>query len=247
MAKPDEIPTDLTLDIGGEVSPEEFVSAVRNFFGYVREITEAQEGDGSKVEWTVKVREGSALVGLEPQSSVPSSRLAMIYNKVDFGFEAMAGGDIVSASLDEKALNYLKGLAELGEKSKRAPQLRVWVRKKPKALNANIARTIRELWETDYYDYGSIEGRLEAIKDANGSLKIGVRDYLYPRAITCDVPERMIEQVFASFRRRVELSGKIHYRRDGTPVSIEADQLEVLPEDDELPSANEVRGILTNG
>ena len=61
MAKKEEIPTDLTLDIGGDLAPDEFVTAVRNFFGYVREVAEAQEGDGAKIDWTVKVREGSSL------------------------------------------------------------------------------------------------------------------------------------------------------------------------------------------
>jgi hypothetical protein len=62
MAKAIDIPTDLTLDIGGDISPDDFVAAVRNFFGYIKEITEAQEGDGSKIEWAVKVKEGSSLI-----------------------------------------------------------------------------------------------------------------------------------------------------------------------------------------
>ena len=53
-------------------------------------------------------------------------------------------------------------------------------------------------------------------------------------------------RAFSSFRRRVELNGKIHYRRDGTPLSIEASELDILPEDDELPSAADVRGILAS-
>jgi hypothetical protein len=66
MATPDQIPTDLTIDLGDDLSPEEFVAAVRNFLGYVSEITDAQRGDGSDISWTVRVREGSALVGVEP-------------------------------------------------------------------------------------------------------------------------------------------------------------------------------------
>lgn len=246
MATPDEIPTDLTLDIGGEIAPDDFVSAVRNFFGYVREVTEAQEGDGSKVEWTVKVKEGSSLIGLEPSAAAPVSRLAMIYNKVNFDVEAVARGDISSTGLSDRALSCLQSLSEIGGKGGHAPTMQVWVRRQAKPVGAGIARSIREAWESDYYDFGTIEGRLEAIKDASGSLKIGVRDFLYPRAITCDVPEGMIDKVFSSFRRRVELNGKIHYRRDGTPISIEASDLDVLPEDDELPSADDVRGILAS-
>lgn len=246
MAKPGEIPTDLTLDIGGEISPEEFLSAVRNFFGYVREITEAQEGDGSKVDWSVKVKEGSSLIGLEPSVSSPSSRLAMIYNKASFGVQAVSRGDIRGAGLSEKAINHLKLLSELAEKSSRETSLQMWVRRQAVAVNPGIAKTIKEAVESDYFDYGTIEGRLEAIRDANGSLKVGVRDYLYPKMINCDVPETLIDRVFSSFRRRVELTGRIHFRHDGLPLSIEAIEIEVLPEDDELPSSHDVRGILTS-
>ncbi len=48
MATPDQIPTDLTIDLGDNLSPEEFVAAVRNFMGYVAEITDAQKGDGAR-------------------------------------------------------------------------------------------------------------------------------------------------------------------------------------------------------
>ena len=56
----------------------------------------------------------------------------------------------------------------------------------------------------------------------------------------------MIETVFASFRKRVEITGKIHYRRDGGAISIEATDIEILPEDDDLPTASEVRGIFVS-
>lgn len=246
MAKKDEIPTDLTLDIGGELTPDEFMSAVRNFFGYVKEVAEAQEGDGSTVDWTVRVKEGSSLIGLEPSGNAPPSRLAMIYNKINYDVETITNGEIPPGGMSDKAFGHLKSLSELAEKSKRPANLQVWVRREPKAIGAGIAKTIRDSREADYWDFGTIEGRLEAIKDASGSLKIGVRDFLFPKAIICDVPESMIERVFASFRRRVELTGKIHYRRDGVPISIEASDLDVLPEDDELPSASDVRGILAS-
>lgn len=243
MAKVTEIPTDLTLDIGGEISPDDFVAAVRNFFGYVKEITESQEGDGVKVDWSVVVKEGSSLVGLEPSLAVPVSRLAMIYNKVDHGFAALARGDIKGAGLSERAVNHLKVLSELTSRTDASPTMRVWVRRKPVAVSASIAKTVKESWDADYYDYGTVEGRLEAIQDANGSLRIRVQDFLFSKPIRCTVPEDMIAQVFDSFRKRVEITGRIHYRRDGVAISIEASEIQILPEDNELPSAYDVRGI----
>ncbi|KPP85532.1 MAG: hypothetical protein HLUCCO07_00400 [Rhodobacteraceae bacterium HLUCCO07] len=244
MATPDQIPTDLTIDLGDELSPEEFVAAVRNFMGFVGEITDAQSGDGSDITWTVRVREGSALIGVEPNSGAPISRLAMIYKKAEYAPKAVARGDIVGAGLTEKGINHLKSLSDLVAKKGNEKGVNIWVKRQPVSIGSGIARTVREDWQSDYFDYGTVEGRLEAIRDASGSLQIRVKDFLYSRAIKCAVPEKLIDQVLHSFRRRVEIEGKIHYRRDGTPISIDAQTIEVLPEDDELPTAADVRGIM---
>ncbi len=244
MATPDQIPTDLTIDLGDDLAPDEFVAAVRNFLGYVSEITESQKGDGAEVNWTVKVREGSALVGVLPNESAPASRLAMIYKQAEYGPSALARGDIKGAGLTEKAIGHLKSLSDLVGKHRNGKGVKLWVKRNPISIGSGIAKIVREDWESDYHDFGTIEGRLEAIQDASGALRIKVKDFLYPHAINCVVPETMINDVLSSFRKRVEIEGRIHYRRDGTPISIEANLIEVLPEDDELPTADDVRGIM---
>lgn len=246
MTKPDQIPTDLTLDLGGDLAPEDFVMAVRNFFGYVDDITKSQRGDGSEITWTVRVKEGSALVGVEPNSTAPTSRLAMIYKQAIFGPSALAEGNIKNSGLSERAVGYLKSLSDLAVKHGDGRSIKLWVKRQVVSIGGNITRNVQEDWESDYYDYGTLEGRLEAILDANGALKIRIKDFLYPRAISCVVPEAMIDKVLTSFRCRVEIEGRIHYRRNGTPISIEAQEIDVLPEDDQLPTAADVRGIMAS-
>jgi len=246
MATPDIIPTDLTLDLGGDIAPEEFLAAVRSFFGYVSEITEAQKGDGAEITWTVRVREGSSLIGVEPDSFVPSSRLSMIYRQATHGLAAAGSGNFAKSGLSEKAVGHLKNLSDLALKHGNGNKINLWVKKKPIPISGAISIKVQEDWDTNYHDFGVIEGRLEAIQDASGSIKIGIKDILFPRAIKCVVPEKMIDQVLNSFRRRVEVEGRIHYRKNGTPISIEADAFTVLPEDDELPDANDVRGIMAS-
>jgi hypothetical protein len=244
MATLDQIPTDLTLALGDDLSPEEFVAAVRNFFGYINEIAQSQEGDGSEVSWVVKVKEGSSLIGLDPSASTPPSRLAMIYEKARHAPMAVARGDLVGAGLSDKAIGHLKALSELADRHGDHQSVNLWVNREPINIGSGIAKRVQADWDTGYYDTGTIEGRLETISDANGGIRIRIKDYLYPKAINCIVPEKMVQQVLSSFRRRVEVDGKIHYRRDGTPISIEAMHIDVLPEDHDLPSASDVRGIM---
>jgi hypothetical protein len=54
----------------------------------------------------------------------------------------------------------------------------------------------------------------------------------------------MLPELFTKFRRRVEVSGLIHYRRNGVPISIDVESIEILPDDSDLPSLDDVRGIL---
>jgi hypothetical protein len=84
---------------------------------------------------------------------------------------------------------------------------------------------------------------LQTIQDKDGSLQFQIHDALFKQTIRCYFPEEMLPQVFNSFRKRVEVSGEIHYRRNGTPISIHAERIEKLPDDDELPSLDDVRGI----
>ena len=246
MATPDQIPTDLAIGLEDDLSPDEFLAAVRNFIGYVAEITEAQKGDGAKIDWTIRVSDGSALVGVEPNPSAPQSRLTMIYNKAEHGLTALARGDIEGAGLSERAVGHLRSQSDLVNRHQNGKSVSLWIKRKPIDIGAGIAKVIREDWRSNYHDFGTIEGRLEVIQDAAGSLKIRVRDFLYPRAINCVVPEKLIEKVLGSFRRRVEIEGLIHYRRDGTPINVEAHVIEELQEDDELPTANDVRGIMAS-
>ena len=137
----------------------------------------------------------------------------------------------------------MRTLSEVSESDKHRPvEMRLWVKKKPTAMSADIGRVIAEDWRTEYSDFGTVEGRLETIQD-KGTLLIYVRDPLFSSSVRCYFDEDLLPQVFECFRKRVEITGTIHYRRNGTLTSIEAASITPLPDDSELPSADDVRGI----
>jgi hypothetical protein len=242
-ATPDIIPSDLTLEIGDDLSPDRFLAAVRAFFGYVKEISEDRANAESDIGWKVHVKEGSALIAISPAASAPVSVVEAVYEKAASGIEHVRRGDIEGSALPESALRYLRTLSELSEPDKRKPvEMRIWIKRKPVSMGADIGRAITEDWRSDYSDFGTIEGRLDTIQD-RGSLIIFVRDPLFPTSIRCHFDEKLLPQVFDSFRKRVEISGTIHYRKNGIPIRIDAVTIEALPDDSELPSADDVRGI----
>lgn len=243
-ATPDIIPSDLAVEIGQELTPDQFMAVARAFFGYVEEISRAMAPENDAPRWTVRVREGSTVLAVEPTVSAPGEIVAAIYSRAESGIRYLAAGDIQDAALSEPAMKHLRVLSEMAETARRRPApVRFWVRRKPIDIGAEIARVIREDWQIDYNDFGTIEGRLETIQD-RGSLQLHIRDAYLRQAVRCYVPETMLPLAFENFRKRVEVSGTIHYRKNGTPVSIEVAHIERLPEDAELPSFRDVRGIL---
>jgi hypothetical protein len=242
-ATPDIIPTDLTLEIGDDLPPDRFLAAVRAFFGYVQEIEAGLDGDA--LGWTVRVREGSALIAIDPAPAAPPELVESVYTLAEHGIRDVANGQIDKANLSESALRHLKVLSELTvARQDRIVPMQVWVRRRPISLTPRIRDVIREDRRADYNDFGTVEGRLETIQDRDGSLLMHIRDRMFRQKIRCYFPEEMLPDVFDKFRRRVEISGVIHYRHNGVPISIEAAVIDALPDDDELPTAEDVRGIL---
>jgi hypothetical protein len=248
-ATPDQIPTDLTLEIGENLSPERFMAAARAFFGYVQAISDALAPNAEPIRWIVRVREGSALLAVDPSPSVPHEIVHLVYKRTERGIRHLIDHDIEDSGLPEPALKHLRTLSEMTEAgpNKAAPvPMRFWVEKRPINLEPIIASVIREEWRADYNDYGTIEGRLETIQESYGTLQFYIRDALLRQRVRCYFPEVLLPAVFETFRKRVEVSGVIHYRKNGTPVSIEVEHILGLPDDNELPTAEDVRGILRN-
>jgi hypothetical protein len=248
MATPEQIPTDLTLEIGVDLSPDRFIATARAFFGYVQVIGRRfASPDGKRPHWIVRVREGSTLlaVDLSPKTSPPFAE--MIFDYAESGIRSLLDGNFEESVLPEDAIGHLKVLAELAEggPDKPAVPLRFWINHKPIPIEPGLASLIREDRQADYRDYGTIEGRLHAIQESQyGGLQFQLLDLALRLKVRCDFPEDLLPEVFDKFRKRVEVSGMIHYRRNGTPISIAAEHIDALPDDRELPTARDVRGIL---
>lgn len=245
-ATPDQIPSDLALEIGDDISPEQFIAAARHFFGYVNELTRALSPSGEAPHWVVKVREGSSVIGVEPTPGSVQNVVQAIYAKAETGFNWLASGTVEDSGLPEPAISHLHDLSKLteGGRGTRGTSMRLWVKHRPLEVEPKIAEVIREDWRADYKDFGTVEGRLETIQDHDGRLQLRVRDAVMRQAVRCYFPEEMLTEAFSSFRKRVEISGLIHYRKNGVPISIDVSHIEPLPDDSELPSPEDVRGIL---
>src|SRR5579863_9833284 len=114
-ATPDQIPTDLALEIGENLSPDRFMAAARAFFGYVQEISSAVAPEGEPARWIVRVREGSALLAVAPNPGLAPETARAVYFRAERGMRNLINRNIVDADLPEPALKHLRILSEMTE------------------------------------------------------------------------------------------------------------------------------------
>src|SRR5580700_8132336 len=103
-ATPDQIPTDLTLEIGENLSPERFIATARAFFGYVQELSHMVAPEGEQLHWIVKVREGSALLAVDASPGAPQEITQLVYASAERGIRHLINRDIEDSGLPEAAL-----------------------------------------------------------------------------------------------------------------------------------------------
>lgn len=246
MATRDDIDADLTLEINGRhVTPEKFMKAVRAFFGLVNEVTRELAGPKQFINWTVQVKESSNLVGLTPSAAnVPPMVLDNIYALVHQGVATLESAAEEPTGLPETALKHIRDLgsvAGVGDEDDDTT-VRIWAKKLPAPITHKASSHVAVLLAETYEDFGTLDGRVQVISD-EGDLHVFISEPIGGRRVRCFFEEEMLPHFLGAFRKRVEVKGKIKYRRDHKPTSIFATALKEYPANKDLPSYREMRGI----
>ena len=185
------------------------------------------------------------MIGVDPGPKAQITTVRAVYSSIANGIQRLSQGAIEDAHFSDAAIRHLKTLSEIESENKKRPVgLKLWVQKSPTSLGHDVSRAISEDWRANYKDFGSLEGRLEVIRYRR-KLEIRIRDQVLQQSISCNIPQDMLKYAFDSFRRRVEVFGVIHYRKSGVPISIEVQSIEQMPDDNDLPTLDDVRGILS--
>lgn len=242
MATANDIPTDLALEIGDDLDPRKFLATAKEFFALVDSIA----GETATFEWRVKVRDGSNILALFPARNALPEDAQRVLDRFDMAVRSLVSGEINVAILSDAALEHARKLSDLSKVKDGVLPMRIWVSRSPILYGPDVGDSIRKETRPTYWDYGTIEGTLSAIQDSSGGLELRVKDPIWRRAIKCFLPESMLDESIRLFGQRVELFGEIHYRKDDTPDSIRINKITRLPDDDDLPTIDEVRGLFVS-
>jgi hypothetical protein len=232
------------LTLGQLSRIEEIVAAL------IREVGGAVvDGDPDSVRWYVESITSASPIRFELRPEPATDAVA--YSKMPEVVHAVAGG-LAQLELHAERPPFftdraLERAADLVDQLGRGlPAIRVGNATAPVPLTARLKANVTEvLGERRFVEsFGTVEGRLETVS-VHDRRYFNVYDELTGERIECHFGGDLTpSDVGRAVGRRVAVTGLIRSRTTGEIVSVQAEDLYVFPDPENLPSADDVLGIL---
>jgi hypothetical protein len=237
-----QIQTPITLAIDERViTIADFQKAADSFFNLIKEMTYPIEHIKSAEVWEVKVYPGSAAIGLYPTVAFIKIGETVMDNLIE-GLEKIEQGARPS-NFTDKAIEHIRDLASSFKKNL-TPNLRIWRGKNRSILlDRKIVTVANEFLSFTYEEEGAIDGKIEKL-NVHNSKNFTIYDVISNMPVSCEMADNLLDDVIKNFGKRVEVIGKVKYKRDGTPISIKAKKLAFFPAPHEIPSIEKMRWLL---
>jgi hypothetical protein len=227
-----------------EVPLAQFKSMVTAFFDLIEAVGK-EASDINPIQWSIAVREGSQVVVAYAKSEDLAVVHDVIENSIPNGLKILESGcENIPRHFNSRAVKAVRKLASHRGVGDKIIPITIQTGRKRTHITSKTVASADVLIGFSYQSYGSVEGRLRMLADSEGGVKFAIFQKLYKRAISCHVPDELVEDAAMHFRKRVIVSGRIQYDRKGRAISMRASRIDGLPENDALPSLSEVRGIL---
>ena len=237
----------LELDLDApEVALQHLVSAAGTFGGLLREVARAYFGTAQEpVRWIVEVERGCVRLPLRPtpaQEDVSPSAFPELVATLAEGIALLDRTAERPEYFTDKALEQARALANLA-----SSELPIKVRngKAEVSVTKRIAANVDEVLGVPDVSYGTVEGLLEALNIHGTNKAFGVYDPLTGKKVECKLTGKVtVEDLGPAVSKRVAVRGPILSRSTGERISVQADELEIFLPEGDLPSPDDVLGIL---
>ncbi len=240
--------TDLVLKLDRpEVFVEEFMEAVQALLAVVREVAQEQAGDATGLRWIItELRTGSAVLKAIPESidgALTPAVVERILRSTGEGIHVLETGEGRPPYFNDSALRNARRLASILAEGDVGTST---VRLGPVTITPTrrLAAAVDELIVGKLKSIGTVEGALVTVSKRDG-YRFFVEDRVGGRRVECHFRLDLLGAVLAAFDKRVMVRGVVWSRKDGMPQRIDVRSFEVLEDDDALPRARAVRGILS--
>lgn len=215
------------------------------FLDMVREVARTVAGD---VTWIVEdVREGSIrlLVRPKPASKTVSwAAMPTVVAAVSEGIAQLQNSSERPEHFTDRALEKARELADLV--SDEFPTVGIQNGQTEVILTKQLVAHVDSILGRGSRAFGVVEGILESI-NVHDKRTFAVYGRLSDIRIECSFGHRIpVDEIANGVERRVAIYGEIRYRENGEIVSVAAEELEIILPSSQLPSADDVLGILAD-
>jgi len=235
----------LTLDLDGVLAAAQFSKGVNAFVDILDAATKDVAGSARAIRWIVSVEAGSSRVHALAESPAPNARVPQVATVVARGLKLIGRRPQRPKHFSDAALVAAHDLGEVGGELRAKVRAQGGTTPTAADISRKVAVNVEVLLGARFQDYGTIEGRLQTLSE-RGGLHFAVYDALTDKAVRCAVSADRMAEAWKAFGRRVAVSGPIHYRRDGHPISIDVEHLTIFPNERDLPTADDVYGLFGN-
>lgn len=236
----------LTLEIDGpRITAEKFEAGIDAFLTILKDVSKDVTGKTRAVKWFVSVSPGSIKIEFTPQArDIAPATLNSVVDTIEYGIVSVEADATLPPHFSERAMTSVRKLAAILDGTHRdLDRVQIWRNGTPHPISTRALANVDSFYGIESRDWGTIEGILDGVYDRQG-LKCTVLDILTNRRVKCFVGDDLLDEVLDAFDKRVSVSGVIRYRRHGEPDSIDIQEFSLLPAPEELPTFEEVRGIL---
>ncbi|MBU1319206.1 MAG: hypothetical protein KKG33_01055 [candidate division Zixibacteria bacterium] len=233
---------------GSRITTAKFMRIVKNFTAILRNVAdELTEGQDS-VTWLISAEKGSQVFKASPEADETVVRnLESIPKTIYEGFGLIERGRRRPRGFSDAALKNANELASvIGNGDGDISRVAIRYVGQTKDLSVKTSLHVKDILGVKRTEDGSVEGRVTVLSDKR-RFKVYVDDVLTGHSVRCTARDVDEDELIATFRKRIAVTGTVHYRRDNTPVRIEVDNIRILGRGDKLPSFDDVKGIFRQG
>jgi hypothetical protein len=248
MSRQKHDPSIVSLHLDGQVTLRRLTEALDVWSDLVREVAADVVGATGRdtVRFVVtQAKAGSFDLAVRPQPAkrtVPVAAMPKIAKTLTAGLRSLERRATRPKHFNDTALLKVRDLGKLV--SPETPVVRIGNGTNSIPLSSRLIANVEAVLAPEVKSIGTVEGKLEGLI-IHGRSRFLVYDSLTGHQVTCFFSERIpYSDVIQAFGKRVAVTGVIRSRRSGERVDIQATRLYVMPLDEELPSAANVRGIL---
>jgi hypothetical protein len=225
-----------------KLTPEKFLEAVEAFFALIQGV--AKNTTKNPVNWTVKVDTGSEIVRAFVEN--PSVESTQAIDNICGGMRSLRSGiKIVPHGFTQNEVRATRKLVSIidGADVQSVSMKNGSIAEDLPQNIISIADAI--LTRESHIAFGSVEGRIVNLS-VRHAFCCTIYEPLYRRDITCNIQKSEAQkEVFKAMEKKSKViaGGLIHYAKEGYPVNIAADTIEIFPDESTLPSLKEIQAI----